>query len=168
LPALEGGRDLRIGVLSDSHGDSKALIKALNHMAGADVVFHLGDYVKDSEHIKKLHSGPLYVVSGNCDFFSDANIPSQHRITIEGKTVFATHGHKYRVKDGINALYYKGLEIGADIVLFGHTHCPQIVRVDEMVLLNPGSVFRQGNTRQPTYGIIEITNGNIKPVIVEF
>ena len=72
------------------------------------------------------------------------------------------------MKDGINALYYKGLEIGADIVLFGHTHCPQIVRVDEMVLLNPGSVFRQGNTRQPTYGIIEITNGNIKPVIVEF
>lgn len=159
---------MRIGVLSDSHGDSRALAEALNHMAGADVIFHLGDYVKDSVHIKRVHPGPLYVVSGNCDYFSGANTPAEHTVNIEGKMVFAAHGHRYRVKDGINPLYYRGLEIGADIVLFGHTHCSQIVRVDHMVLLNPGSVSRPRNTKRPTYGIIEITNGNIKPVIVEF
>lgn len=159
---------MRIGVISDSHGDSKAIVRALDHMGEADVIFHLGDYVKDCEHIKKIHSGPIYKVSGNCDFFTDTNTPSEQRIAIGGKTVFAVHGHKYRVKDGIKVLYYKGLEIGADIVLFGHTHSARIVRVDEMVFLNPGSVSRPRNVHRPTYGIIEIQNGNIKPVIVEF
>ena len=30
------------------------------------------------------------------------------------------HGHKYGVKYGYNSIYYRGKEIGADIVLFGH------------------------------------------------
>ncbi|MGI6697547.1 MAG: YfcE family phosphodiesterase [Clostridia bacterium] len=72
------------------------------------------------------------------------------------------------MKDGLNTLYYKGQELGADIVLFGHTHSSQIVSVEGMVLLNPGSVSKPRNTKRPTYGIIEISKGNIKPEINEF
>ena len=159
---------MRIGVISDSHGDKNAVEKAVKQMAGVDAIFHLGDYAKDGELIKKLHPGQLYVVSGNCDFFTDADTPSELLLEMEGKRVFVTHGHKYGVKDGLNKLYYKGQELGADIVLFGHTHSSQVVRVEEMVLFNPGSVSRPRNTKRPTYGIIEISNGNIKPVIIEF
>ncbi len=159
---------MKIGVLSDSHGDRQALEKALERMGEVDVVFHLGDYVKDVERIKKVYSGPIYNVKGNCDFFVNAIAPLEHQITLKGKKIFAVHGHKYNVKFGIKALYYKSLEIGADIVLFGHTHCAGIIRVDGMVFLNPGSVSIPRDGKPPTYGIIKISKGSIKPKIVEF
>jgi hypothetical protein len=159
---------LKIGIISDSHGNRDRLMKALDHMGKADIIFHLGDFIRDSEYIRDFHQGRLYVVRGNCDIFVDSDISSNLMIDLEGKKIFATHGHRYKVKDGLNALYYKGLEIGADIVLFGHTHCSQIIRVDNMVMMNPGSVSRPRNTGNPTYGIIEIIKGNIKPDIIEF
>ncbi len=165
---MEGEWNLIIGVVSDSHGDRRALEKALRHMGKVDVVFHLGDYVKDVSSIKTVYPGPVYNVKGNCDFFIGTMAPSEQRVTLGGKTVFAVHGHKYNVKSGIKTLYYKGLEIGADIVLFGHTHCAGIIRVDDMVFLNPGSVSCPRDGKPPTYGIIEISKGHIKPKIVNF
>ena len=159
---------MKIGIISDSHGDNNAVEKAVKLMAGVDAIIHLGDYAKDGKYIRKLHPGQLYVVSGNCDFFTDADTPSELVLEMEGKKVFVTHGHKYRVKDGLNTLYYRVLELDADIVLFGHTHSSQIVKVEGMVFLNPGSVSRPRNTKRPTYGIIEISKGNIKPEIKEF
>lgn len=159
---------MKIGVISDSHGNKQALEKALNHMGKADVIFHLGDYVKDSEYIKEFHSGPIYCVKGNCDFFIDVKAPNERLELLKDKKVFAVHGHRYGVKDGIKDLYSKGLKIGADVILFGHTHCAGIVRVDEMIILNPGSVSRPRDAKPPTYGIIEIQRGNIKAVIVDF
>lgn len=159
---------MKIGIISDSHGDNSAVEMAVKHMTGVDAIIHLGDYARDGKYIKKLYPGQLYVVSGNCDFFTDADTPSELVLEMEGKRFLVTHGHKYRVKDGLNTLYYKGQELGADIVLFGHTHSSQIVGVGGMVLLNPGSVSRPRNTKRPTYGIIEISKGNIKPEINEF
>ena len=158
---------MKIGIISDSHGDNNAVEKAVKQMTGVDAIIHLGDYAKDGKYIRNF-TRQLYVVSGNCDFFIDADTPSELVLEMEGKRIFVTHGHKYRVKDGLNTLYYKGQELGADIVLFGHTHSSQIVSVEGMVLLNPGSVSKPRNTKRPTYGIIEISKGNIKPEINEF
>jgi len=60
-------------------------------MPKVDAIFHLGDFMKDSEHIKGFHSGPLYVVGGNCDFFVDIGGPSELILDIDGKKIFATH-----------------------------------------------------------------------------
>lgn len=163
---------MRIGILSDTHGDKANLIRALQDMGEVDAIFHLGDYIKDVDYIEAVYSGDIYVVHGNCDLFAgvsdDGNIyPSEIVVTLEDKKIFATHGHRYRAKEGLNTLYYKSKEIKADIVLFGHTHCSKIICIDEMVMMNPGSISRPRNKSRSTYGIIEITNGNIKPEIVE-
>jgi putative phosphoesterase len=163
---------LRIGVLSDTHGDDTGIKNAIRQMGEVDAIFHLGDYVRDIGHIDTGFFGKTYVVQGNCDLLSisaaeRAKYPFELLITIDGKRVFATHGHRYRVKDGLNALYYRGLEAKADIVLFGHTHCPAIIKIEGMVMMNPGSISRQRNKRGSTYGIIEINDDGIVPVIVD-
>ena len=43
------------------------------------------------------------------------------RETLRGKKIFITHGDLYGVKYGMTNIYYKGKEVGADIVLFGHS-----------------------------------------------
>ena len=47
-------------------------------------------------------------------------------------------------------------EAGADVVLFGHTHVPYCSCEGGRWFLNPGSC---GQSAQPTYGIIELTDG---------
>ena len=45
---------MRIGVISDSHGDRKALKGAVEAMGDVAVIFHLGDYVDDGLEVQHL------------------------------------------------------------------------------------------------------------------
>jgi hypothetical protein len=40
----------------------------------------------------------------------------------------------------MNNIYYRGRELNADIVLFGHTHQQLVEKEDDMILMNPGSI----------------------------
>ena len=43
------------------------------------------------------------------------------------------------MKYGLNNIYYKTREVGADVGLFGHTHQELIIRENGILLMNPGS-----------------------------
>ena len=44
------------------------------------------------------------------------------------------------VKSGLTQLIGKGLEVGATVILFGHTHLPAVVSSAGMLLVNPGAL----------------------------
>ena len=78
-----------------------------------------------------------------------------------------THGHRYNVRFNYTSLYYKGLELKADIVLFGHTHVPLNIKENNLIIMNPGSPsLPRSQDRKKTFGIIEIGD-RIKTEIVE-
>ncbi|MEG0145820.1 MAG: metallophosphoesterase family protein, partial [Clostridia bacterium] len=52
-----------------------------------------------------------------------------------------THGNTYRVKQGLLMLAYGAREVGADIVLYGHTHIPSVDRDGPLLLINPGALM---------------------------
>ena len=60
-------------------------------------------------------------------------------IEIEGKKFLITHGHKYTVKYGLDKIYYRGLELGVDGVIFGHTHRKVALKEGNVWIINPGS-----------------------------
>ena len=46
---------------------------------------------------------------------------------------------------------------GADIVMFGHTHVPLIKKIDDVTLINPGSItIPRQSGRRPSYAFMEI------------
>lgn len=53
--------------------------------------------------------------------------------------ILFSHGHTFGVKYSLDRIYYKAKEIGAKIVLFGHTHCRYYSYEDGVHILNPGS-----------------------------
>ena len=64
---------MRVGVFSDSHGDSQALDELLEKMGHLDAVCFLGDVARDAEHLQdRLAAMPnkptLYAVRGNNDY----------------------------------------------------------------------------------------------------
>ncbi|MBC8586772.1 metallophosphoesterase [Paratissierella segnis] len=156
---------MRIAVVSDTHGNYKEVLRALERQDKFDMLFHLGDYVDDGEKLKKILSIPTIIVKGNGDYWSDYN--EDEIIEIKGKKILVTHGHRYNVRFNYTSLYYKGLELKADIVLFGHTHVPLNIKENNLIIMNPGSPsLPRSQDRKKTFGIIEIGD-RIKTEIVE-
>lgn len=127
-----------IAVVSDTHRVKRYINLAKDAIKDADILIHLGDNIDDVELLKEGFSGEVYAVAGNCDF--SAKYPKEGILEVNGRKIFYTHGDLYGVKSTINNIYYRGCELGADIVLFGHTHEQGIEKTDNLILMNPGSV----------------------------
>lgn len=151
-----------IAVISDSHGNRNSISKIKKKISDAEVLIFLGDGENDLNEITEEFHGEVYAVRGNCDF--NGKYPEERIIEIKGKRIFMCHGHKYGVKYGYNSIYYKGKEIGADIVLFGHSHLPIIEEYDGLILLNPGSVSHGMGRIDKTLGYIELDDDK-EPII---
>lgn len=146
---------MRIAVISDTHGNNKDIIEALASIDKPDMLIHLGDYVEDGEKLSKIFGLPITIVKGNGDYGS--HYKENELIEVEGKKIFLTHGHRDKVSLGLDYIYYKALEMQADIALFGHTHVPVNNVYDDLIIMNPGSpTFPRGGSNTKTFGLIEI------------
>lgn len=150
---------MRIGVISDSHGKIKPARQALKQMGQIDLLLHAGDHYGDALKLAAEFKVPLKSVVGNCDWLDKG--PAEEIVQIGSKRLFLTHGHAYRVKDSYLNLFYRAQEVGADLVVFGHTHVAELQIIDEVILFNPGSIAlpRQG---EATYGMITYEQDQLK------
>ena len=120
-------------VFSDSHGDTAAMREALEREA--------------PDQIPQI---PLEYVCGNCDGFSLA--PAVRLLELRGRRVLMMHGHTHGVKTGYGGAIAAARQVGADILLFGHTHQAYAERLEVgLWVMNPGSCQSWGRS---TYGVI--------------
>ena len=146
---------MKILILSDSHGRKNNMLSAVE-IESPDWILHLGDYDKDCADIEAAFPDiPLRSVRGNSDRFS-AGLDIDE-FELEGKRFYMTHGHLFTVKVGKTQLINTALERGADILLFGHTHVPHFSMVDNMLVINPGSIGAGGKF----YAVLEFKNGEV-------
>lgn len=153
---------MKIGVLSDTHGIINIAEKAVANMRDVKILLHAGDLVTDACHFE-TKKYKVYCVAGNCDTFRLE--PTEKILELQGKKIFLTHGHIYRVKYGYERLLVRAKEVLADIVVFGHTHVPENTNIDNILFFNPGSTALPKNGGPGTYGILEITNDHINAYI---
>lgn len=151
---------MKIGVMSDSHGNLKAVKQAVDEMGQVDVIFHLGDYVEDALYLQTITDIPIHILKGNMDsFVNDGSMALE--TTLGGFRFFACHGHKYGVKNNLQCLYYAGLEKNAQVILYGHTHHAYFEDDGRILIMNPGSVGAPRMGDSESYGLITIENGEI-------
>jgi hypothetical protein len=154
---------MRILVVSDTHGNDKALFKAVEQAGEVDLLIHLGDGEADTSLIEDAYDRKVIRVAGNCDIGSQA--PRELFINIGGKLMLITHGDRYRVKSGLDRLINHGRAAGADIILYGHTHNAFFETDENCFLLNPGTLSYQASFH--SYAVITIENGIIDAKISE-
>lgn len=159
---------MRILVLSDTHRSLSRVYSVLKDISNKiDAVIHCGDIVDDVYRLKSMYPElKFYKVKGNCDYGSSE--PSDETFVLGGKKFFITHGHNYSAHWGIDRLYYKALEVGADICIYGHTHIPLIENCNGIIIMNPGSLSQPRGESTYSYGIVKIEDGVITPAIVEY
>ena len=194
---------MKIGVLSDVHGDYKALNTALDRLDTYHQVDHIvcaGDLVgrgpEEDRVVQVIRERQIPTVRGNHDewFYdlSDANtkflksLPLDLRLSYGGVELFMCHGKPgsnmwglYR--DHISATLLSMMldSLKTEVLITGHTHVPMYIRVEQGIVLNPGSIytFKSARATSHTYGVLnlpslkfelfDLTQEVVEPVAVE-
>lgn len=126
-------------IISDSHGNMDVITKVLERAGSIDLLIHLGDIEQDEDYIRSQAGCPCYIVAGNNDYFS--KLKKEDIIVIEKKKILLTHGHRYNIYYGTKDIEEVARELGMDMVMYGHTHQPNIKYCEDgIVLINPGSI----------------------------
>jgi putative phosphoesterase len=172
---------VRIGVVSDIHCDHESLARALDAMEGAvDRVWCAGDIVIQYRFCdittRVLREADAVAIRGNHDMALTksaassgaaeevawlAALPNEHREEIDGCRLLMTHGSPWEPHgDYISARndkWRRADELGADIVVVGHTHEPMVTTFGTTLVVNPGSLGepRQRDGRRGTYAVID-------------
>lgn len=144
----------RILVVSDTHGNIEPIYENVKD-ENLDLIIHLGDNWKDGFKLSEMLNTKISYVMGNCDYLY-GEVDEEKLIEINGKRIFFTHGHRYGVKMNLTSLFYRGKELDADLVLYGHTHIPYLNESEGMIILNPGSPSLPRGRSSASYSILNI------------
>jgi len=149
--------------VADTHGKTESIRKRLALLKPDHILF-AGDLYKDGLKIARELHKPCTCVVGNCDIGSRGS--QEEILNVSGQKILVVHGHQYGVKRDLNRLYYHGLEMGVDAVVYGHTHHPVCEKINGLWLINPGSPVSPRLSRQGSFALLEIDENGLKPNII--
>ena len=201
---------MRLGLISDIHGNSDALAAVLAALRadGVDRLICCGDivgyYYAPAECLEQLAEWNVTYVRGNHEdmlaaVLSDPsaeepirqkygsglrvaceslppdrlqrliNLPSVIDTEIEGRRVVIGHGapwdvNQYIYPDAPHELLVRCAHNAPDYVVLGHTHYPMCHRIDDTVIINPGSVGQaRGAARgRAQWAVLDLERGDVR------
>ena len=160
---------MRAIVLSDSHGDTASLERAISSVGekNIDMIIHLGDIARDVDYLEMLYY-PIKVVSilGNNDFLRSGD--HERVVEFDSHKIFICHGHTLSVSYGTQKLEALARQKGCKAALFGHTHSALLKKSEDgLIILNPGSVSRPRGGK-PSFAVLESENGKLEAVVIDW
>ena len=161
---------MKLMIASDIHGSAYYCRKMLEayDREKADKLLLLGDILyhgprndlpkeyapKEVIAMLNARKQEILCVRGNCDTEVDQMVlefpvmADYCILSIDGKTLYATHGHVYN-QNNLPPL------CEGDILIHGHTHVLKAEQMEGYILLNPGSVSIPKEGNPPTYAVLE-------------
>jgi len=160
---------MKIGVISDTHipvSAPKIPEKVCECFKGCDLIIHAGDAIEISAIHQLEDICEVKGVYGNMDS-KEVKARFSNKIVIEaaGKRIGIVHGSgpAGHIMDRVKKAFTEKL----DIIIFGHSHVPCNEVQDGTLYFNPGSATDRISTKYCSFGIIEITDGNIRSEIIK-
>ena len=151
-----------ITVISDTHGNRRAVDALDGVLAESDYIIHLGDTSGDGSYIRAKYPDKTYLVNGNCDHMKLGE--DELVLQVEGVKIFATHGHLYSAKRTLLSMAARANDLNCGVVLYGHTHKADEREIDGVLLINPGTMSRYA---QKSYCYLVVNDKKIVCKIVE-
>ena len=151
----------RIGVISDTHG----LVRPDVHtaLAGVELILHAGD-VGDDDILDELALiGPVLAVYGNTDAPGRPRLSEAIDMSIGGVSIHVSHGHEVGPPTPARLL----ARYAADVIVYGHTHRPLVVRVGGRLVLNPGAAGPRRFDISPSVARLTIRDGVAEAELID-
>ena len=129
-------------------GTRRLPAECLRRLEAADLILHAGDFVRVGvlEGLRRL--APVEAVVGNMD-----EAALREHLTVPGPAA----GRAERLAAAFP---------GCDAVVYGHTHVPEVRRLGEVWILNPGSPTERRGAPAHSMLTLEIDSSQIRPELV--
>ena len=163
---------MNIAVISDTHGNLDGLRRAIREIMDQqtiDVFVHLGDNYEDAQVFDEFGCTYLNVPGVFSDYYSSRSVPNRLIKEFEGWRFLLTHTLTSHANDLADDPKPEALisEKQVDIVLFGHTHRPELAVKDSILFVNPGHLKEQDKKGfSATYAILNIDSIGINARII--
>lgn len=158
---------MKLLVVSDSHGRVQNILSAMEKETPDKIIF-TGDGLRDFDKISEgglanfldifkdnnRINENLIKVAGNCDYFYNDE-PLTTIKDFGGVQTFITHGHLFKAKFGLGGICKETKLANCKLAIFGHTHSQYFENIEDITLVNPGSIANG------KYAVIKITDGKI-------
>jgi uncharacterized protein len=147
---------MRVGVLSDTHGLLRP--RVLELLTGCDRILHAGD-VGDMEILYRLREiAPVDAVRGNTD-----SGPGAERLplTLDGDLAGLPFRMVHRRED-VEPAWART----SRLVVFGHSHRPELEWRGGCLLLNPGACGPRRFSLPLTLAVLTLSDGRLVPEIL--
>ncbi|MDR2873718.1 MAG: YfcE family phosphodiesterase [Methanobrevibacter sp.] len=157
-----------VGLISDTHvGDKVEKLPAnlSGYFKDVELILHAGDLTSLDVITELEKIAPTVAVQGNMDRFYGVDLPESHVETIDGIKIGVKHGEVFQ-KGDTQQLEYIARELGADILVSGHTHQALIEQANDILLVNPGSPTKPLLT-DPTVMLMKIEDGEVDVEIIK-
>lgn len=151
---------MKIGVMSDSHGNIEYVRQAAEYMMDEEVdcIIHLGDDYYDARILDILPANVIKVPGIYEAAYQDASVPNRLVEDIAGLRILITHTrdiHRNDLpQDKIPEEYIASRKV--DMVLFGHTHSFYTKVEDGILMINPGHLKAEDKKGEATLAIVDI------------
>ncbi|MBX7258806.1 MAG: metallophosphoesterase family protein [Candidatus Hydrogenedentes bacterium] len=155
------GTAVKIGVISDTHGNLKLMFRAvgvLTNELDVELFYHVGDNYDDAEALAHAGHAVRMVPGLWCPEYHNTRVPNRIAESIDGITVVAVHAEKD----------LRGADWGASIILTGHTHVARVDKLGRTLHVNPGhlkSMFDRGE--RPSFATIETSDKEVRVKVHE-
>lgn len=149
-----------IGLIADTHGLVRPSVFAA--LAGVERILHAGDV--GAGVLDELRAiAPVQAVFGNTDPPGDPELSEFIEMQHEGVRIHVSHGHELGspTPEKLLATY------DADVIVYGHTHKPVVLRAENRWVVNPGSAGPRRFNMKPSVARIAIRAGSVAVEIVE-
>ena len=158
--------EMLIGVMSDTHDDIMRTKKAVSRFncEGVEQVLHAGDFISPFmiDTLKEL-AAPLTGVFGNND--GDRSLLGRKSAAVPGLKIAGTFarldagGMKIALLHGNDRELLEMLSTcgSCDLLVYGHTHRPEVRKDGRLLIVNPGEVYGH-LTGKSTVALIDTVN----------
>ncbi len=181
------GEVLTVGVIADTHIPDRVnglhpQVLPFLRAAGVSVILHAGDACVPAVLEELRQVAPVWAASGNRDSFFGLQLPLVQSLELAGVSIALMHGHGGFLPYWLDKVQYvaQGYRFEryqricsraagqAQVVIFGHTHHPEVRWLDGRLWFNPGSSCHAlyGGV-WPSLGLLRLgPDGAIVPEIV--
>jgi putative phosphoesterase len=147
-----------IGVISDTHGLLRP--EALQALQGSSLILHAGD-IGGPEILKTLATiAPVTAIRGNIDTAAWAHaLPATEVIEAGGVSIYVLHDRS-RLDLDLKAAGFR-------VLVYGHSHQPEIKELDGVLYFNPGSAGPRRFKLPVSIGRLMIKAGRVRSELLE-
>lgn len=156
---------MKIGVISDSHGETSSVKLALGMIdrMGVELTIHCGDVGEDV--LPLLKGRKVHFVQGNMDDpvrLREMPRDPHHEfheqfgaLVLAGKRVAFLHGHDVKI-------LHRTINSGDwDVVCHGHTHAFSQSVEGRTLVVNPGAL---GRTQNPSMAVVDLASLDVAEI----